>query len=240
MNRPIILITSWARELPTPTDQQANLYTLGANYVERILEAGGLPLIAAEVPSALVPALLDRVDGLLLSGGDDVSDASRDLMELELVSCATERLMPIFGVCRGLQIINAHRGGTLVPDLPDSVDHPAALSPALRNSRHALFTETGWVQDALEASPIVVSLHHQAIERLGVGVTVTARAGDGTIEAIEVAGGSQFVRAVQWHPEKMPGVSGLKHAVALLGPFVRAAFDYHQRTRVGSTRKDNL
>ncbi|MFF2053099.1 gamma-glutamyl-gamma-aminobutyrate hydrolase family protein [Leifsonia sp. NPDC058194] len=238
MTGPIIAVTVWRRALATGLGAQTDLYTLGGEYADSVQAAGGIPLLVPDVVEPDAAALLGRVDGLLLSGGQDVAQGARDSTERALLAEAQRIGMPVFGICRGLQIVNVHRGGTLVDDLPHTQDHPAVGNGEERLSRHRIVDAAGWVADSLPADGIVNSIHHQAIDRLGAGLAVAARADDGTIEAVAGTDTSRFLRAVQWHPEKMPGVDGRAHATRLLAPFIAAADAYRRRTASIPPRKE--
>ncbi|WP_349866546.1 gamma-glutamyl-gamma-aminobutyrate hydrolase family protein [Leifsonia sp. WHRI 6310E] len=242
MTGPIIAVTAWRRALATGLGAQTDLYTLGGEYADSIQAAGGIPLLVPDVVDPDVPALLARVDGVLLSGGQDVASGARDSTEHAILAEAQRIGMPVFGICRGLQLLNVHRGGTLVADLPHTPDHPAVGSGEERLSRHRIVDGAGWVADSLPDDGVVNSIHHQAIDRLGAGLAIAARAEDGTVEAVAGTDTSRFLRAVQWHPEKMPGVEGRAHATRLLAPFIAAADDYRRRAatapRVPSTSTD--
>ena len=152
------------------------------------------------------PASLDGFAGLVLGGGSDVHpsfygeeidgtlkpDPERDEMELALVREAQERGLPILGICRGLQLLNVSYGGTLLQD----------IGAAHTKVRHEVEIAAGSQLYAIAGGPgyKVVSRHHQAIGRLGSELTVSARAADGIIEAVEDPA-RRFVVAVQWHPE---------------------------------------
>lgn len=190
----------------------------GRNYSEATVAAGGLPSMAAVLSPQLAPAYTASYDALILSGGGDVDpalygatpdpdlgavDERRDAFEIALYRAFKEAGKPVLGICRGLQLINVAEGGSLhqhVPALPnvwqhDQRDlrgtplHPVTLT---EGSRLARFFGESKIRTN--------SYHHQAIDRLGEGLVVTARTGDGVIEAIEAEGG-EFVLAVQWHPE---------------------------------------
>lgn len=167
---------------------------------------------------------IDDVDAVLLTGGADVEPhrygfddpqhvcatfSNRDEAELVILDVAMRRRLPILAICRGMQLLNVYRGGTLAPDiaahsLPDETRHSVTLEPG--SLRTLLASDSGGV----------TSSHHQAIERLGEGLSVAARAPDGTIEAIEWAMPLRkpWLVAVQWHPERM----GLDEAFA--GPIL--------------------
>lgn len=161
----------------------------------------------------------EYLDGLLLQGGADVSpraygeeplrqewsgDPVRDAYEVELLHEFMEARRPVLGICRGMQLINVALGGSLWQDLPSQ--RPGAVvheSPDYDRNRHVItFAEAShlarWYGDAAQGS--VVSIHHQAVNRLGRDIAVEATAEDGTIEAIRWQGRS-FVFGVQWHPE---------------------------------------
>jgi putative glutamine amidotransferase len=182
----------------------------------RLLEA---PMSAAEALAGL--------DGLLLTGGEDVSpalygeppheklgdvDAARDAFEIALVTEARSRDLPIFAICRGIQVMNVAFGGSLVQDIPSEI--PGALEHQLAVPHHesyALAHEVWLEPDSLLATLMrerlsdadsceVNSRHHQAIKRLAAGFKVSATAPDGIIEAIEDPA-ARFCLGVQWHPE---------------------------------------
>jgi putative glutamine amidotransferase len=229
MERPVIGITTYVEPARyTVWDQTVAL--LPYMYVEQVERAGGQPLL---IPPAGEPAALaGRLDGLILAGGGDIDPARyaeeahektsyirkfRDSAEFELLAAALDRGVPYLGICRGLQVLNVLLGGSLHQHLPDVVGH-TGHSPA--PGRFGLLpvrpAPGGKVAKALGTAPHdVPHYHHQAIDRLADGLTVTAVADDGTIEAVEMDGqtdgqtggktgaGSDdpFVVAVQWHPE---------------------------------------
>lgn len=213
---------------------------VNAAYVASVAAGGGLPLVLSPLagPDA-ADALLDGLDGLLLTGGDDLDPAAygaaphpklgpldppRDAFEFALYRAARARGRPVLAICRGLQLVNVAHGGTLVQDLPserpgpvrhaatgrrDARSHPVRLGPG---SRVAQACGTGAFD--------VNSFHHQAIDRLGAGLTVTGHAPDGVVEACEADTGAWMV-AVQWHPEELTAAPGPD--AALFAAFVRAA-----------------
>jgi putative glutamine amidotransferase len=214
--RPRILITT--STAPRLEGMRRDNVVSGLNYAEGIVRAGGLPLMVPNVAADLADAFLDTADGLLLAGGGDVDpalydrpphprlglvDRTRDAIEFALYRGARARGLPIFGICRGLQLINVAEGGSLHQHLPTldgaqqhaqtdnsgAPQHPVTLAP---DSRLA----TAFGAERVRSN----SYHHQAIDRLGRGLRATAWSDDGHIEAIEGAGGP-FLLAVQWHPE---------------------------------------
>ena len=172
--------------------------------------------------------------GLVLQGGADISplaygeqplkpewegDPMRDRYEIELVQAFMAERKPVLGICRGAQMINVALGGSLHQDIPahrsedyDQHAHEVRLEPGSGLAK--LYGETGPRR--------VVSIHHQAINRLAPGLKVEARAADGVIEAVRGTGPS-YVCAVQWHPEFHGGRDGLLDGGPLLDEFLKAA-----------------
>ena len=181
-----------------------------ADYARGVLHAGGLAL---HLPFDADPAEYRGVfDGVLLPGGADVDPAhygadpldghpnepERDELELALLALADADDLPVAGICRGLQLLNVHGGGTLHQDVPEHAHFDKAPNTSIH---HVEFTE-GSVCARLYGRPIEVnSLHHQTIDRVAPRFTVTARSEDGTVEAIEATDRPWI--AVQWHPEMM-------------------------------------
>lgn len=192
------------------------------DYLESIRRAGGEPEeLTLDVP---IDPLIARVDGLLLTGGGDVDPAlygetphstftaaepGRDAFEIALVRAAYAADLPVFAICRGMQVLNVALGGTLIQDVPTMVN--GALNHQVPESRHVIAHEV-WVtktsrigtlmHDVLETEDTcqVNSRHHQAVKAVAPGWEVTGTAPDGVIEAMEAAD-KRFGLAVQWHPE---------------------------------------
>ncbi len=166
--------------------------------------------------------MLDSIGGLLFTGGEDVNPAhygeaahpnlknvqdERDATEIALIAEASKRKTPILAICRGIQVLNVAMGGTLIQDIPsqcpDALEHD---SPALRALRtHEISIEPGSrIARALRTDKARVnSFHHQAANRVGDGLSITARSPDGIIEGLETDDPDWWVLAVQWHPEEM-------------------------------------
>jgi putative glutamine amidotransferase len=163
------------------------------------------------------------LDGLVLSGGIDIApefysgdneyvhapngwERARDLFEMAALERALERRIPVFGVCRGLQLINVALGGTLVQDLGE-VGDAVHEGVAGIDKQHAVRVEEGSLLSTVVGLDrgLVNSAHHQSIARLAEGLRVSCRAEDGTIEGVEWSRpeGRPFLLAVQWHPERM-------------------------------------
>ncbi|MDX6546888.1 MAG: putative glutamine amidotransferase [Gaiellales bacterium] len=215
-NRPLIGICAY--EVPASFSHWRNVdcVMVPAGYVRGVAEAGGIPLVIPPLEQA--GELAETLDGLLLTGGSDIDPAlygqpphaettgvvpHRDRAELELLRAALERDLPVLGVCRGLQLLNVLRGGTLVQHLADVVpDGGVHKGPPGTFTRHPVQVDAGSrlhgiVGDRLD----VPSCHHQAPDRIGEGLVVTAHAPDGVIEAVELPQ-ARFCVAVLWHPEE--------------------------------------
>ena len=195
----------------------------GRRCLDAILSAGGEPVVIAPQPLTLRSAsdLLTRFDGLLLMGGGDVDPrryghaphdrvygiiAEQDDVEFALASAAIAAELPMLALCRGMQVINVVGGGTLQQHLGDVdglIDHGPPMSATTRDGVvHDIQVEPGSrLAKALDGVTEMVgnSYHHQAVDEVASGFTVTARSGDGVIEAIEHERG--WCLGVQWHPE---------------------------------------
>jgi putative glutamine amidotransferase len=162
-------------------------------------------------------AMADGVRGLLLTGGSDVLpayygqksepglgevDGERDAFELGLLTMADAVDLPTLCICRGMQILNVYRGGTLIQDLPESARHRRVDTPKSQAVHGVLIEPGSKLAGILGTCEVQVnSRHHQAVDRLGGGLAVTARDGeDGVIEGVEDPA-RRFLVGVQWHPE---------------------------------------
>ncbi|MBN9623851.1 MAG: gamma-glutamyl-gamma-aminobutyrate hydrolase family protein [Actinobacteria bacterium] len=202
-------------------DQDASL--VAGTYLDCVRRAGGLPLMLAPEPlsEADVEALIARIDGLMLIGGADLDPASygqattarteatyppRDEFELALVRAAFAADLPVLGICRGLQIMNAATGGTLHQHLTDAgfAEHRALPGSLGEPTMHALAVEPGSLPAAAAPVPgMVNSHHHQGIDRVGEGGRVVARSlPDGVVEAVRWPA-RRYALGVQWHPEAL-------------------------------------
>jgi len=218
---PIIgLCTALERARWSVWDVEAVL--LPRNYVDAVQRAGGIALLLPPDPAAVEDPdrLLDLVDGLLLAGGADMDPSTygaephpltvgtvpeRDAFELALARRAMERDLPFLGICRGMQVMNVARGGTLNQHLPDDYgheDHRRAVG-TFDNADHDVRLASGSLVSRVAREPVhgTKSHHHQGVERVGDGLTVTGWATlDELPEALEVPG-NRFALGVQWHPE---------------------------------------
>lgn len=197
---------------------------VNASYVLAVDQAGGMPvLLPPQISDEARSALMARVDGLMLTGGEDVDPALynespdphlgsisqvRDAAEIAALNTAFERGIPILAICRGLQILNVMRGGSLYQDVPSQI--AGALDHSVQEPRRGPAHTVGVVPDSrlariVGASTLEVnSRHHQSVKHLGSGLVAVAHSSDGVVEALELPG-DQFVVAVQWHPEDMVG-----------------------------------
>jgi putative glutamine amidotransferase len=208
--RPLIGVTtselrpSW---LATTRTEMA----LGMTYMRVLDAAGAMPVVLPPVGDAA--ALLDRLDGVVLSGGPDLDPAAYgarerhrelgptepalDAFELTLAQAALERGTPVLAVCRGAQALNVACGGTLHQHVPG---HRQTAPAADTTHDVRLNARSRLARIARTRTLPVNTFHHQAADRLGAGLRAVAHAPDGTIEAIEGAG---FVVGVQWHAETL-------------------------------------
>jgi len=194
-------------------------HSMREDYVRSVEQAGAVPVGLPPVRAEDAAALLDRLDGVLLSGGVDVDpvlfgqaphpklgqvDRRRDDFELALTREALRRDMPILAICRGHQVLNVATGGTLIQDIPSivtgAVEHDAG-GPRWRRVHRVDVSPASRLREILGQDTMSVnSFHHQAVDRLGEGLVVSARSEDGIVEGLE-APASRFVLSVQWHPE---------------------------------------
>ncbi len=212
--KPVIGISAYA-EPARWAGWEAHATLVPQAYVDRIAAAGCVPVVLPPVPGT--ERAVGRLDGLVLSGGGDVDPVlyaaqphprtagvhpGRDAAELALLQAAFDAGLPVLGICRGLQVLNVFRSGTLLQHVPETAGHDGhAPAPAEYGQRAVQVTPGSRVAEILGRDPLSVACHHhQAIERLGAGITAAAWSDDGVIEAVELDG-YPFAIAVQWHPE---------------------------------------
>ncbi|MDX9850592.1 MAG: gamma-glutamyl-gamma-aminobutyrate hydrolase family protein [Anaerolineaceae bacterium] len=215
---PIIGITSGKEH----SDTGLQKICLIDQYVHAILESGGLPfIIPPDISPQSVDAIMDHVDGILITGGGDIEtkrfngqdhprvygvDTNRDNLEIAIVNAAVSNPKPILGICRGVQIMNVALGGDLFTDIEDqkkdALKHDWFPGYPRDRISHAVEIRSGSLLNKIfDISSVEVnSLHHQAIRNLSTALTATAFAPDGLIEAVEI-GSHPFFVGVQWHPE---------------------------------------
>lgn len=213
MKKPLVGI------VPLVDEERESLWML-PGYMEGLTQAGAIPvMLPLTADREDLARLIEELDGVLLSGGHDVDPAiygeeplpqcgvpctPRDEMEKILLELALEQDMPVLGICRGIQFLNAALGGTLYQDIP--TQRPSDLehhqTPPYDQPIHRVeLKQEGPLARLLEAEALEVnSYHHQGIKTLAPGLEEMARAEDGLIEAVWMPG-KRFVWGVQWHPE---------------------------------------
>ena len=233
MKKPIIGVTPLF-------DRERDSYWMLPGYLEGLEQAGAIPIVLP-LPEDLddLPQLVSLCDGLLFTGGQDVSPAlygeapkptcgevcpARDRMEQTLLHLALERDLPVLGICRGIQFLNAVLGGTLYQDLPTEYPFQTQhhMPPPYDRAVHTVTLQPGTpLAELLGTEHIGVnSYHHQAVKTLAPCLTEMAWSEDGLIEAVCLPG-KRFVWAVQWHPEFSFRVD--EHSRKIFGAFVAAA-----------------
>ena len=212
--RPLIGLSTYREQARWGVwDQPADL--LPATYGDAVQRAGGTPVLLPPVDPASAPYVVDRLDGLVVTGGADVDPrrygaephpetvtwrSDRDAWELALLDAAQERDLPVLGICRGMQVMAVQAGGTLDQHLPESVGHETHSGRGEEFGDVDVETCPGTRVRMLVGDRSNVSCHHHQSVRQHPGFTPSAYAADGTLEAME-APGERFLVAVQWHPE---------------------------------------
>ena len=250
--KPVVGITPSA-QIDTLVHGTFLRYCTSAPYVRAVETAGGIPIILPPQHDA-VETLMTIIDGLLLSGGPDVDparygdtyvhpstygvDPDRDRFEIDLFDAALRHDIPVFGICRGIQVMNVALGGTLIQDV--STEHPGA--EAIGHRQHERGLEVSAVGHEMAAADITLlpifgkndlgvnSFHHQAIRDLAPTLVPVAYSPDGLIEAV-VMRGNDGVFGVQWHPELM-----FERDAAHLRPFILLVQAAEKRKLLTSTR----
>lgn len=240
VKRPLIGITG--RQDSSARLLNATMHSVGATYTRAVHEAGGTPLIIPPLHrDDDWPNLLRRLDGLLLSGGEDIApkrygqehkpwtgrvDEARDYAELGLVRAWVTLGKPLLAICRGHQVLSVALGGTLLQDIstavPDALEHAYTPTRPMEQEVHAVdLSPDSRLAQILGGTHLNVnSAHHQAVVEPGDGVAIVGRAPDDIIEATEIAD-HPFCISVQWHPEAMLTTSETMRP--LFAAFVHAA-----------------
>jgi putative glutamine amidotransferase len=195
---------------------------LPSTYADAVRHAGGAPVLLPVPPpetqafADLAATVCSRLDGLIVSGGGDVDPAryeadphprtggvlpERDAWEIALLDAAAERGMPVLGICRGMQVMAVHAGGSLVQHVPDEVGHTDHSPGGDAYGSTAVTTVSGSLLERLVGPTVKADCHHHQAVAVHPGFDAVASAPDGTLEAME-APGPRFCLAVQWHPEE--------------------------------------
>ncbi len=216
---------------------------LGLTYPDAIRRAGAIPVVIPPMDEDAIELLLDGLWGLCLSGGPDLepscygaephpalgpTEPHLDVFEIALVRAAEAREMPVLAICRGLQVLNVSRGGTLIQDLPSMVPSAIEHRQAQPGSTptHDVTLDESLTADCLGVREARVnSFHHQAVDALGAGLRPVGWAADGVIEALE-ATDRTFTVAVQWHAESM---THSPEQTSLLAAFAEASIAYRTK-----------
>lgn len=218
---------------------------LSLDYTQAVIRAGGIPVILP-LPEEKDTAreLLERLDGLILSGGPDVSPLlfgeepslklgmtviQRDRWELALLEAAMARRLPILGICRGFQLLNLYFGGSVYQDISEGeqlyIKHNFDSLPG--DPAHHIQLEAGsLIAELLAGVDAVNSHHHQVLKRIADKFRVTAWAPDGAPEAMEAKTGDQFILGVQFHPEMM--VSQYPRFLAVFSKLIQEAEKFRE------------
>ena len=221
LERPLIGVTTYLEQSQTG-DWDVPASFLPKVYLDAVTNAGGIAILLPPQPvdAEIATSVVNSLDGLIIAGGKDVDPArygqpahpttdtprlDRDAWEDALLHAAIETELPFLAICRGLQMLNVALGGTLHQHLPDVLGH------ARFSGNHGVFSvnevalgESGVIPALLADTPdlTVQSYHHQGVDTVAPGLTVTA-VSDGVVQAVEVDG-VPFGVAVQWHPEQSP------------------------------------
>jgi putative glutamine amidotransferase len=217
--KPVIGLTRYRQRGQTGV-WDTEMAMLPAFYLEGVTRAGGLAVILPpqQVDSEDARNLLAGLDGLIITGGRDVEaarygheshekaekpDRLRDLLEDELISAAIQMKLPFLGICRGAQMLNVNRGGTLIQHLPDVVGDNRYLQGEGNFAHMQMSVREGSLLSSIVGEQVdnAALYHHQAIDEPGEGLQVVAYSPDGIVQAVEVED-HPFGLAVQWHPEQ--------------------------------------
>ncbi|MFD4873601.1 gamma-glutamyl-gamma-aminobutyrate hydrolase family protein [Streptomyces sp. NPDC058420] len=208
--RPLIGISTYLEAGARWGTWELEAALLPAGYPRLVQRAGGLAAMLPPDSPEQAAATVARLDGLVIAGGPDVEPirygaerdprtgppaAARDAWELALIEAALTAGVPLLGICRGMQLLNVAVGGTLVQHIDGHAETPGVFG------HHPVKPVPGTLYAAaVPEETSVPTFHHQRVDRLGAGLTVSAWAGDGTPEAVELPS-ADWVLGVQWHPE---------------------------------------
>jgi putative glutamine amidotransferase len=212
MSKPLIGITSYVEPASWGHWQDVEAALIPYDYVRAVERAGGRALLVPPAEDG-IEEVLDALDGLVLSGGNDLepegygaeahpatngTNPARDRGELALLTAALERDLPVLAICRGVEVLNVARGGDLVQHLPEVVGHEEHRAVVGEFSEHPVRVDPASRLGEVRGN--VMSHHHQGLGRIGAGLREVAWAEDGVVEALEDPE-KPFVVGVLWHPE---------------------------------------
>lgn len=227
-----------------PLYRGKTLQYVESGMMNAIWAGGGIPVLVPSLSDpASLPAIIDALDGLVLSGGADVSplsyhetprqpawagDPVRDAYEIALLRCALERRRPVLGLCRGIQLLNVALGGTLWQDIPTDVEGALDHRDWHRYDElgHSVTVRAGcWISEAYDGATElqVNSVHHQALRLVASELSVVARAEDGIIEAVEHIDAERWCVGLQWHPEWLDRDRGWADGQRIFAAFIAEA-----------------
>ena len=222
MSKPLIGISCDLLEQTMANNRKRQVQKLNDSYVEAVKGSGGIPVI---IPNGLndedIKELSEKLDGFIFSGGGDIDPEAygkepdntlievwpeRDQSELLLLRYVlNDSAKPVLCICRGLQILNVFLGGTLIIDLPNAGKNVHSFNELPRDafSHEIVVEENSKLKTIIKDETQVNSFHHQAIDKLGEGLVISAYSKeDRVIEAVEIPG-ERYIMGVQWHPEEL-------------------------------------
>ncbi|MER6995898.1 gamma-glutamyl-gamma-aminobutyrate hydrolase family protein [Streptomyces sp. NPDC000410] len=227
MTQPLIGVSTYLEDRAAWGVWELPAALLPAGYPRLVQAAGGIAAMLPPDAPGQAAAVVARLDGLVVAGGPDVEPVrygaepdprtgpparERDAWELALIDAALASGTPLLGICRGMQLLNVALGGTLVQHMEGHTEAVGVFGS------HPVAPVAGTRYASLVPEPSSVpTYHHQAVDRLGEGLVVSAHAEDGTVEAVELPGPA-WVLGVQWHPE-------MADDTRVMGGLVRAASD---------------
>lgn len=205
------------------------------SYIQAIKTVGGLPIILPLIKSkSVIAEYKELCDGFLFCGGGDITpllfgqepadnsgktDISLDLYQIRLMKAVLDTDKPVLAICRGMQVLNVACGGTIYQDMNlidfETINHMQNSISRRDISHKVIFEPDSLIQKLLGSFAYTNSYHHQAIDRLGKGLTVSGFTGDAIAEAIEMPSHT-YVLGVQWHPETMLDCSNMKQLFTAL------------------------
>ncbi|AEN08962.1 MULTISPECIES: gamma-glutamyl-gamma-aminobutyrate hydrolase family protein [unclassified Streptomyces] len=214
MHEPLIGITTYLEPAARWGVWELPAAVLPSAYPQLVQRSGGLAALLPPDEAERAATVVARLDGLVIAGGADIDPElygaerdfrtgppahERDTWEVALLRAAMAAGVPVLGICRGMQLLNVALGGTLTQHLDG---HTGPFGKAGVLGEHPVVPVPGTRYASLVPEETSVpTYHHQAVERLAPGLVVSAHAADGTVEAVELPGGTPWVMGVQWHPE---------------------------------------